>query len=408
MPEFFELRAPSGTRSVRALGLAALLCLAACESIAPQPAPAPAPAPVARSESPVRRSPVPEAESAMRPRAWQDLPGWRDDDASGALRAFVTGCSALAAQPRWRESCAQAQALHDPDRERARLFFETHFTPYLLARDDGTEVGLITGYYEPLVRGSRTRSPRYRFPVYAPPDDLLVVDLSELHPETKELRLRGRLEGRRVVPYYERAQIEAGRAPLAGKEIAWVEDAIELFFLQIQGSGRIALENGEVLRVGFAEHNGHPYRSIGRLLVERGELPLEKASMQGIKAWAQAHPGKVAELLNHNARYVFFRELPDLSGPVGALGVPLTARRSMAVDPGHVPLGAPVYVATTWPLSTRPLNRLMVAQDTGSAIRGPIRADFFWGFGEEAAREAGRMKQPLRMWVLLPKGDHTR
>jgi membrane-bound lytic murein transglycosylase A len=207
-----------------------------------------------------------------------------------------------------------------------------------------------------------------------------------------------------VVPYFDRAQIEQGRAPLSGREIAWVEDAIELFFLQVQGSGRVILESGETLRVGYADHNGYPYRSIGRHLVERGDLPLEKVSMQGIQAWARTNPDKLTELLNVNARYVFFRELPaGLPGPLGSLGVPLTARRSLAVDPEFVPLGAPVYIATPWPLSSRPLNQLMLAQDTGSAIRGAVRADYFWGNGEEAAREAGRMKQPLRMWVLLPK-----
>jgi membrane-bound lytic murein transglycosylase A len=290
------------------------------------------------------------------------------------------------------------------DRETARRFFEENLTPFQLTHADGGEEGLVTGYYEPLLRGSRKRSSRYRHAVYGLPDDLLVVDLGEVYPELKGMRLRGRLEGRRVVPYYDRAQLAEGRGALAGREIAWVDDPIELFFLQIQGSGRIALDNGETLRVGYADQNGHPYRSIGRLLVERGELPLERASMQGIKGWARANPAKVTELLNHNASYVFFRELPaDLPGPLGALGLPLTARRSVAVDPGFVPLGAPVFVATTWPLSSRPLNRLMLAQDTGGAIRGPVRADFFWGFGAEAAREAGRMKQRLRMWVLLPR-----
>ena len=184
---------------------------------------------------------------------------------------------------------------------------------------------------------------------------------------------------------------------------AWTADPVELFFLQIQGSGQLRLETGEQIRLGYADQNGHPYRSLGRLLVERGELPLENASMQGIKAWAAANPHKLREALHHNASYVFFRELPAASnGPPGALGVPLTARRSIAVDPRHVPLGAPVFIATTWPMSSRALNRLMLAQDTGGAIRGPVRADFFWGHGEPAAREAGRMKQRLRMWVLLP------
>jgi membrane-bound lytic murein transglycosylase A len=178
-----------------------------------------------------------------------------------------------------------------------------------------------------------------------------------------------------------------------------------VFFLHIQGSGQVELENGERLRVGYAEQNGHPFRSLGRLLIQRGELPAERASMQGIKDWAKRNPRKVQEFLNANPSYVFFRELPrDLSGPIGALGVPLTAERSIAVDPRVVPLGVPVYLATTWPNTAQPLNRLMVAQDTGGAINGGVRADFFWGFGDAAGNQAGKMRQAGRMWVLLPKG----
>jgi len=341
----------------------------------------------------------------LRQASWNDLPEWRTEDPADAWEAFLTSCRALEKQGAWREICAAAAGIGNPDRDAARRFFEAQFTPFRVIRADGGDEGLITGYYEPQLRGSRSASTRYRYPLYGVPVDLLAVDLGEIYPELKGLRLRGRLDGQRVVPYYDRAQIGEGRAPLAGREIAWVDDAIELFFLQIQGSGRIILDSGETLHIGYADHNGFPYRSIGRHLVERGELPLEKASMQGIQAWARANPGQLTELLNHNARYVFFRELPaGLPGPLGSLGVPLTARRSVAVDPGVVPLGAPVYIATTWPLSSRPLNRLMLAQDTGSAIRGAVRADYFWGYGEEAAREAGRMKQSLRMWVLLPNG----
>lgn len=399
-------------RWLRALCLAGLLGVSGCESLKPQPEPpAPSPPPAAPREIPppaVTPVPLPPAvgtAGALRQAAWSELPGWQDDDPAQAWGAFLVSCRALVRQDAWRDICTVTETLPNPDRETARRFFEANLTPFQLTRADGGEEGLITGYYEPLLRGSRKPSARYRHAVYALPDDLLVIDLTELYPELKGLRLRGRLDGRRVVPYYDRAQLEQGRGALMGREIAWVDDAIELFFLQIQGSGRIALEGGGMMRVGYADQNGHPYRSIGRLLVERGELPLERASMQGIKAWARANPAKVTELLNHNASYVFFRELPaDLPGPLGALGLPLTARRSVAVDPGFVPLGVPVFVATTWPLSTRPLNQLMLAQDTGGAIRGPVRADFFWGFGEDAAREAGRMKQPLRMWVLLPLG----
>lgn len=388
-----------GLRSLRVLSLWALLALAGCETIQPHPVP-PAPPP---RETPPPQPPAPSEAGMLRQASWNDLPEWRAEDPAQAWDAFQASCRALEKQGAWRDLCTVAASIRSPDSEAARRFFEQNFTPFQLTRADGGDEGLITGYYEPLLRGSRRASARYRYPLYGVPDDLLVVDLTEVYPELKGMRLRGRLDGRRIVPYYDRAQIEQGRAAVSGREIAWVDDAIELFFLQIQGSGRIVLDNGAVLRVGYAEQNGHPFRSIGRLLVERGELPLERASMQGIQAWARANPAKLTELLNHNTSYVFFRELPpDLPGPPGSLGVPLTAQRSIAVDQRFVPLGAPVYIATTWPLSTRPLNRLMLGQDTGGAIRGPVRADFFWGFGEDAAREAGRMKQSLKMWVLLP------
>ena len=308
---------------------------------------------------------------------------------------------------------------------RCASYLETNFVPHRVANPDGATQGLITGYYEPLLRGSRERHGPYRFPLYAPPDDLLVIDLAAINPDLKNMRLRGRLDGRRVVPYFSRAEIERGVAPVAGKELAWVDDAIEAFFLQIQGSGRIQLENGELLRIGYADQNGHPYQSVGRYLIERGELKPNEASMDGIKAWARANPLRVDEMLNANPSYVFFREVPArvgardpatdgsdsttrsgaaTSGPVGALGVPLTPRRSIAVDPRHIPLGAPVFLSTTWPNSEAPLARLMFAQDTGGAIRGAVRADFFWGFGAEAGTLAGRMRQQGMMWVLLPRG----
>jgi membrane-bound lytic murein transglycosylase A len=223
------------------------------------------------------------------------------------------------------------------------------------------------------------------------------------------MRLRGRLQGNKVVPYYTRAEIERGEAAMHGREILWVDDAVELFFLQVQGSGRVKLPGGEIVRIGFAEHNGHPYKSIGRVLVERGELPQDKASMQGIKQWGKQNPDLLPLLLQQNPAYVFFREMPSSSpGPVGALGVALTPGRSIAVDSSVMPLGTPVFLSSTWPLSARPLNRLVIAQDTGSAIKGAVRADFFWGFGDEAGQIAGRMRQSGRMWVLYPRGFEPR
>jgi membrane-bound lytic murein transglycosylase A len=232
-----------------------------------------------------------------------------------------------------------------------------------------------------------------------------VVDLAATTPDVRNMRLRGRIEGRRLIPYFSRAEIDARGTQFPAPVIAWTSDPVELFFLQIQGSGQIRFDNGDRLRVGFADQNGHPYRSMGRYLIDRGELPLEQASMQGIKAWAAANPSKLQEALNSNPSYVFFRELTPTDGPTGALGVPLTAEYSLAVDRRFVPLGTPVYLATTMPLSEEPLQRLMAAQDTGGAIRGVIRADFYWGTGPDAGALAGRMRQQGSLWLLWPRGE---
>lgn len=366
--------------------LLALLLLAGCA--APPVAPPPA-------------KPVPPLSESQ----WDKLPGWQGTDLQTSWKAFREGCRALKNKPAWQEVCTRSEQLTEPDNAALRGFFEQEFTPYQVSNPDGTTQGLVTGYYEPRLSGSRVRTERFKYPLYAAPDDLLTIDLAELYPQLKGLRLRGRVEGKRVVPYYDRAAIDAGKAPLQGRELFWVDDAVELFFLQVQGSGRIELPDGTLVKVGYADQNGHPYNSIGRKLVEAGELKLEEASMQGIKRWAEQNPQKLPALLAQNPSYVFFRELPDgLSAPLGALGVPLTEAHSIAIDPRTVPLGAPVFLATTWPNSGEPLQRLMLAQDTGGAIKGAVRADFFWGYGDEAGALAGRMKQKGEMWVLLPKG----
>jgi membrane-bound lytic murein transglycosylase A len=338
----------------------------------------------------------------LQPGRWEDLPGWREDDAAAALAPFLQSCRGLAARAEWRAVCADAARLPQ-QADAIRGFFETRFQVYEVVNPDRSRNGLVTGYYEPLLKGSRRPSAAYPHAVFGVPDDLLVVDLGELYPELKSMRLRGRIEGRKVVPYYSRTELAAREPELAAKALFWVADPIDLFFLQIQGSGRIELEDGTRVRVGYAEQNGHPYRSIGRWLADKGELALDQTSMPGIKNWALANPQRLAELLNANPSYVFFKELPPAEGgPPGALGVPLTPGRSIAVDPRSVPLGAPVFLATTQPSSNKPINRLMFAQDTGGAIRGAVRADFFWGFGPAAGAEAGRMKSGGRMWVLLP------
>jgi len=379
------------------LSLALLAALIAACTTVPAPAPRPGPEP---------------ARALLRAVSFGEIPGWPDDAVTEAWPAFLAGCAALVAStataPIWREPCTAATAIDAQDSASVRAFFERHFTAYRALAPDGSETGVVTGYYEPLLNGSRTRNERDRYPLYAPPDDLLTIDLSDLYPELKDKRVRGRLEGKRVVPYWPRADIETGKAAIAGKELVFVDDPVEAFFLQIQGSGRVQLAEGGIMRVGYADQNGHPFRSIARVLIERGALSPNGASMQAIKQWARAHPEELPALLDENPSYVFFREIvPDpaapVDGPIGTLGVPLAAARAIAVDPRSIPLGAPVFLSTTRPLSSQPLTRLVLAQDTGGAIRGPLRVDFFWGFGEQAAREAGRMKQEGRLWVLWPK-----
>jgi membrane-bound lytic murein transglycosylase A len=415
MPQALPLRAPRRrTALVLALPLLAAACATAPEPIAMKapevlicpPVEKPACPPAVPSAPSPAPAPDVEYRGRLQPASWMELPEWGRESLRDSLVAFVRGCSALAKQPVWQTVCADASALPTDGSERdVAAFFESRFDPHQVINADESTSGMVTGYYEPLLRGSRTRTSRYRFPIYAVPQDLLVIDLASVYPDLKHKRLRGRIEGNRVVPYLARGDIDAEPAPLKGLEIAWVDDAVELFFLHIQGSGQVQLENGQRVRVGYADQNGHPFRSLGRLLISRGELPPERASMQGIKDWARRHPGKVQRFMNENPSFVFFRELPgDLPGPIGSLGVPLTAERSIAVDPRVIPLGVPVYLATTWPNSPQPLNRLMVAQDTGGAINGGVRADFFWGFGDSAGSQAGKMRQAGRMWVLLPKG----
>ena len=349
---------------------------------------------------------APPAAPPLQASTWRAVDGWLKDDPAQAWPALRTSCSTLSRQAAWKPVCDRAGLLGAaPSTAEARQFFEANFTPWQLTNADGSTQGLVTGYYEPLIRGSRTRSARSAWPIHGVPKDMLTIELGDVYPELKSLRLRGRVVGNKVLPYWNRAQFgeraEQAQAPV----LLWADDPIELFFLQVQGSGRVQLADGKTVRIGYADQNGHPYQSIGRWLVAQGELPLEQASMDGIKRWAEANPHRLNELLNANPSYVFFRELPaSNTGPVGALGVPLSAGRSIAVDPRHVPLGAPVFLSTTHPLSATPLQRLMLAQDTGGAIKGVVRADFFWGFGAEAGREAGRMRQQGSMWVLLPNG----
>ncbi len=368
-----------------------------------QPALQPTPQPVLQCPvCPAPELPKPSAKP-FEPAAWESLPGWGEDDLGPAFSAFLSSCTALQRREIWRESCLAAKGLATRDGVALRAWFEAQLQPWQLINPDGGREGLVTGYYEPLLKGNRQRSKPYLYPVQAVPPDLIDVDLGDLYPELKHMRLRGRLEGRKLVPYFSRAEWE--KTHPGDGALLWVDDVIDLFFMQIQGSGQVQFEDGSRVRVSYADQNGHPYRSIGRWLIDQGELNADKASMQGIKAWAKAHPSRLQELLNNNPSLVFFRELPaNADGPPGALGVPLTAERSIAVDARFTPLGAPVWLFTSYPNSERPLAKLMLAQDTGGAIRGPVRADFYWGSGSDAGSQAGKMRQKGQMWALLPKG----
>lgn len=351
------------------------------------------------------KAPPVEKPPPARAVGWDELPGWQADEPQPAFAAFMLGCPALKWRSGWEDACRAAEQVDPDDPQAVRAYFELWFQPWQLQQEDGTPEGLLTGYYVPELPASRSADERFRYPLYAVPDDLLVVDLSSVYPELENYRLRGRLDGQRVIPYFDRAAIAAGEAGLDGKVLFWLDDPVELFFLQIQGSGRLLLRDGSKVMVNYAEQNGHPYRSIGRLLLERGAMTREQMSLQNIRQWALDHPELVDQLLNENPSYVFFRVLPhEVQSPPGAMGLSLTPERSLAVDKRYIPLGSPVYLAAQWPGSDRPLQRLMVAQDTGGAIKGRVRADFFWGLGDQAGELAGRTKQPLRLWLLLPRG----
>jgi len=353
----------------------------------------------------------PSRKGSLRLASWSDLP---DVDAKAVVKpmwqSLLQGCVALRSDPIWTEICDAAVNLgEDKDQETKFEFLKSHFVPWQALGSEGQSDGLATGYYEPILHGSRKADERFRVPLYSKPDDLLTIDLESVVPELRGRRVRGRLDGNRVVPYYSRADIDQDTpSSLKGREIVWIDDPVEVFFLHIQGSGRVELAEGGGLHVGYSDQNGQPFRSVARLLIERGELSVAQATLQGIKAWALAHPDRVAEFLFANPSYVFFRELPgDLPGPLGTLGTPLIGEGSVAVDARIIPLGVPVFVDTTFPLTQQPLKRFAMAQDTGGAINGSVRIDYFWGLGDSALAQAGRMRQKLKLWALLPIGTHA-
>ena len=368
----------------------------------------------------LRRPKGAEDHLVLAPAGFSDLPGWREDKIARSLPALLRSCSRITALPveaplggdgfagtagAWKPACAAAARVPAGDDAAARTFFEANFRPYSAAAG-GERSGLFTGYYEALLQGSRKRSSRFHVPLYGRPPEVVMVDLGAFREDLRGKRLAGRVENGALVPLPDRTAIEKGALAGRGLEIVWVDSPVDAFFLQIQGSGRVRLAEGGEVRVGYAADNGHKYTAIGRELIRRGVYQPAEVSMQSIRRWLEKNPAEAPALMDTNASYVFFQEIAG-EGPLGAEGVPLTPGRSLAVDRQHWPLGVPLWLDATAPAPQenqpdRPLRRLLIAQDTGGAIRGPIRGDVFWGAGPEPESIAGRMKNPGRLWVLLP------
>jgi membrane-bound lytic murein transglycosylase A len=380
-------------RSFVALGVcaAAVLLMHACATRTLPPAPD---APASTTGSPpswptnVTHAPMQQAASRWVPVAWADLPGFGDDRIHQALPAMQRNCDKPTGV--WQALCGEAQNLKAGDDQALRSWLMQRFDAYRVEAPNGQSEGLATGYFEPSFEARRTATGTMRYPLHKAPADLV----------TRK-------------PWFTRAQSETvpeAIAALRGREIAFVADPLDVLMVQIQGSGRLRVTeaDGRItnVRIAFAGHNDQTYQSVGRWLIQQGELRADNAAWPAIRDWARRNPGRVTEMIHANPRLVFFKEepLPDASvGPRGAQGVPLTPERSIAVDPKSIPYGTPLWLDTTEPLSNTPLRRLVVAQDTGSAIVGAVRADYFWGPGERAEQQASRMKQKLKLWALWPK-----
>lgn len=355
-----------------------------------------------------------KAPLTMRQSSFGALPGWKEDNFSGISQAFGRSCKRLlkrgssgflAKDQRWgslqdwQERCRIFEGVSN-DQKSQKSFFEQHFVPYEI-RAGREEEGLFTGYYEASLKGSYKKHGKYQVPVHAKPNDLVMVSLGEFREDLKGRRIAGRVSNGRLKPYEDRADITEG--DIASDVLIWVDDAIDKFFLQIQGSGLVRMDDGSTVRVGYDGQNGHPYFAIGRDLIHQGELTKDNVSLQTIRAWLKANPHKAQDVMNKNASYVFFRKLSD-EGPIGGEGIPLTPLRSLAVDHSLIPYGVPFWIDVDHPdEDASKLQRMMVAQDTGGAIRGPVRGDVFWGYGPKAEDLAGRMKSEGRYWAILPK-----
>ncbi|PIF04508.1 MAG: peptidoglycan N-acetylmuramoylhydrolase [Arcobacter sp.] len=329
-----------------------------------------------------------------------DIKGFSKDNLEKALEVFQKDCKKSIRDPRLTKVCKKA--LEITNKENAKDFFIKNFTAFQLLSDTNDKEGLITGYFEPLLQGSYIRTDRFQYPLYEVPKDLLTIELSQAYPSLSNYRLRGKLKGNKVVPYDTREEINAVdyRTSKNLQPICFVDDKIELFFLQIQGSGKVQLPNGKFINIAYGQQNGHPYYPIGRELIAMGEIEKENISLQSIKKWLKQNPDRIDEILNFNKSYVFFTK--SEKSATGSLGTQLVASRNLAVDRKNIPLGFPVFIKTTNPITNEPIHKLMVAADTGGAIKGKIRADIFFGTGQTARELAGKMKQQGELFIFIP------
>ena len=326
--------------------------------------------------------------------AFDELPSWHEEDYDEALSNFLNSCKSKKTKKMYKRICRQAKSALS-----AKVFIQREFHPYQINTKNGEKEGLLTGYYEPELRGSLTKTKKYKYPIYSTPKDLIIVDLSSIYPDLKNYRLRGKIDGNKLIPYDTRKESSSKHIP--AEVICYTDSKIDLFFLEIQGSGRVTLKDGKTLFIGYDNQNGHRYRAIGRYLVKIGALKMKEVSLQSIRAWLDKNPSRVDEVLHYNKSVVYFRKKENPAS--GSLGLCLTPERSIAVDKRYIPLGRMLYMNAE--VKDKDVSKIVLAQDTGGAIKGAIRADMFLGYGEEAMNTAGELKSPLKLWILLPKNS---
>lgn len=340
-------------------------------------------------------TPVKPSTENMKAVSFSEIDGFYKDDLNHALDVFKKDCKASKRNELFKDVCQKAEFETD-----GKKFFTLYFQPYKLLDENASDEGLITGYYEPLLYGSLKKTSRYKYPLYKTPKDMYIVDFTSIYPDLKTYKLRGKLVGNKVLPYDSRQEIESNPSKEL-EPIVYVDNKVDVFLLHVQGSGKVLLDTGELINVGYAEQNGRKFKGIGMYMLNKGYITKDELSAQGMKKYLDKNPSKADEVLNQNESYVFFQK--SNQGATGSLGSPLTAKRNIAVDRSVIPLGMPVFLNTTNPIDKKPINQLMVAADVGGAIKGKIRADFFWGFGDNAFEYAGRMKEKGKMYVLMPK-----